>query len=177
MEAKQKSPHAVWLWVLIGTAAAFMVVALAVGLGTGTQMTAQGSQTVLPECQLVQTIHYTRCGHEVTRRITADKEYQGASLKQMHEAFADWAITSFAPGEIVMSCSQALYCPEHLVVMPDGAGVLGVYLNEYGDSYALQKQLEVPLSDLSAEVLENIHLGVAFHSMQEIEAWLETLES
>ena len=54
---------------------------------------------------------------------------------------------------------------------------MGVYLNEYGDSYALQKQLEVPLSDLSAEVLENIHLGVAFHSMQEIEAWLETLES
>lgn len=177
MEAKQKSPRSIWLWVLIGTAVAFVVVALAIGLNTGVQMTAQENQTVQANCHLVQTIHYTRCGHEVTRRVTADKEYQGASLKQMQEAFPDWSITSFAPGEIIMSCSQALYCPEHLVVMPDGAGVLGVYLNEYGDSYALQKQLEVPVGDLGADVMETIHLGVAFHSMQEIEAWLETLES
>lgn len=177
METKQKNPHAVWLWMLMITAAALLIVALAVGLQSGAQPTAQEKQTVEADCQLVQTIHYTRCGHEVTRRLTADQAYHGASLKQMQEAFADWSITSYSAKEIVMSCSMPLYCPEHLVVMPDGAGVLGVYYNEYGDSYALQKQLEVPVSDLDAETMETIHLGVAFGSMQEIEMWLETQES
>ena len=177
METNKKSPHALWLWLLIGSAAVFMAVALLIGLGTGAQPTAQEKQSVEQNCQLVQTIHYARCGHEVTRRVAADKEYIGASLKQMQEAFADWSITSYAPTEIIMSCSLPLYCPEHLVVMPDGAGVLGVYYNEYGDGYALKQQLEVPISDLTKELMETIHLGLPFATMQEIESWLETLES
>jgi len=92
-------------------------------------------------------------------------------------AFAEWSVTSFAPNEIVMSCTLKLYCPDHLVVMPDGAGVLGVYTNEYGDGYALEKQLEVPVGDLTEEEMESVHLGLSFASMEEIESWLETLES
>lgn len=177
MESKQKNARAFWLWALFGTAAALLTVAFLVGMNGGAQPTAQEKQTVSENCQLVQTIHYTRCGHEVTRRIAADKEHRGANLKQMQEAFSDWSITSFAAEEIVMSCSKALYCPDHLVVMPDGAGVLGVYYNEFGDGYSLQKQLEVPVGDLGDEMMESIHLGMSFQTMQEIESWLETLES
>ena len=177
METKQKNPAAVWLWLLIGTAAVFMAAALWIGLDSSAQPTAREKQTVEENCALVQTLHYARCGHDVTRRVAVDKEYHGATLAQMREAFADWTITSYAPQEIAMSCSLPLYCPDHLVVMPDGAGVLGVYFNEYGDGYALQKQLEVPVTDLSEEMLQTIHLGYAFTSMQEIESWLETLES
>lgn len=177
MESKQKSPYAFWRWALIATAAVLLILALFVGWGAGVQPTAQEKQTVEANCQLVQTIHYSRCGHEVTRRIAADREYQGATLGQMQEAFKEWSITSYAPAEIIMSCSLKLYCPEHLVVMPDGAGVLGVYNNEFGDGYALKKQLEVPIGDLTEDVMETIHLGLPFASMQEIERWLETLES
>ena len=42
---------------------------------------------------------------------------------------------------------------------------------------ALQKQLEVPVGDLGDEMMESIHLGMSFQTMQEIEVWLETLES
>lgn len=177
MEANKKNPHAAWLWLLVGTAAVFLAVAFWIGLGTGVQPAAKEKESVEENCQLVQTIHYVRCGHDVTRRIAADREYVGASLAQMQEAFKDWSITSFAPTEIIMSCSLALYCPDHLVVMPDGEGMLGVYNNEYGDGYALKKQLLVPIGDLTEEMMTTIHLGVGFASMQEIESWLETLES
>lgn len=177
MEEKQRRPHALWLWMLIAAAGVLLAVMLVCGWGGGAQPTAQDKQTVSENCEIIQTIHYARCGHEVTRRIAADREYLGATLRQMQEAFADWSITSFAAHEIVMSCTLMLYCPDHLVVMPDGAGVLGVYYNEYGDGYALKKQLEAPLSDLSEEDMNNIHLGFAFDSMQEIDMWLETLES
>ena len=52
-----------------------------------------------------------------------------------------------------------------------------LYYNEYGDGYALKQQLEVPISDLTKELMETIHLGLPFATMQEIESWLETLES
>ena len=176
MEEKQKALPAVWLWILIGLSAAVIAVTVAAGWG-GTQMTAQEKQTVEENCELLQTVHYSRCGHEVTRRIRADKEYRGATLKQIQEAFPDWSVTSFSSAEIVMSCTLKLYCPDHLVVMPDGAGVLGVYTNAYGDGYALEKQLEVPVGDLTEDAMESVHLGLAFASMEEIESWLETLES
>ena len=72
MESKQKNARAFWLWALFGTAAALLTVAFLVGMNGGAQPTAQEKQTVSENCQLVQTIHYTRCGHEVTRRIAAD---------------------------------------------------------------------------------------------------------
>lgn len=177
MEKEQKSSRVVWLWLLAGTAAALMTVAVLLGLNAGAEMTGAKREKVDEACMLLQTVHYERCGHEVTRRVQADKEHRGATLEQMQQAYADWSITSFAPTEIVMSCRMPIYCPDHLVVMPDNAGVLGVYINEYGQGYTLQKQLEAPLTDLPEEVLEKVHLGLPFATMGEIENWLETLES
>ena len=99
------------------------------------------------------------------------------TLQQMQQAFSDWSITSFSPAEIEMSCTMQLYCPEHLVVMPDGAGVLGIYENAYGDGYALKAQLDIPLSALPEDLLETVHLGIGFGSAQAVEQWLETFES
>lgn len=177
MDQEQKSPRALWLWLMVGTAAALMTVAVLLGLNTGSEMTGGRREKVEESCTLLQTVHYDRCGHAVTRRVEVDKEYQGATLEQMQQAFADWSITSFAPTEIVMSCRMPIYCPDHLVVMPDNAGVLGVYINELGQGYTLQRQLEAPLTDLPEDVLEKVHLGLSFATMGEIENWLETLES
>lgn len=177
MENKQKARRALLLWLVTGTGAVLLAIAVAIGLNMSSQTTSGKREKVEESCVLVQTMYYDRCGHAVTRRVEADKEYRGATLQQMQEAYADWAITSFAPEEIVMSCHMPIFCPDHLVVMPDGAGILGVYLNEYGQGYTLQKQLEAPLTDLPEDLLETVHLGLAFDSMKDVESWLETLES
>ena len=113
-----------WGAALLAVTAA-VVIMIAVGR-TQTRAAAKARENVEEGCQLIQTIHYARCGHDVTRRVAADKEYKGCTLQQMQQAFSDWSITSFSPSEIEMSCTMQLYCPEHLVVMPDGAGVLGI---------------------------------------------------
>lgn len=144
---------------------------------TNARTASKTRETVEENCVLLQTLHYSRCGHEVTRRVPADKEYKGCTLQQMQEAYPDWSITSFSPAEIVMSCTLPLYCPDHLVVMPDGAGVLGIYENVYGDGYALRSQLDIPLGVLPEETRETVHLGIGFSNEQDIERWLETFES
>ena len=134
-------------------------------------------ETVEENCALIQTLRYSRCGHEVVRRVAADKEYKGCTLAQMQQAFAEWDITSFSPAEIEMSRTLPLYCPDHLVVLPDGTGILGVYENTFGEGYALRTQLDIPVSDLPDALRETVHLGVPFQTDAEIESWLETLES
>ena len=99
------------------------------------------------------------------------------ALQQMQQAFAEWDITSFSASEIEMSRELPLYCPEHLVVLPDGAGMLGVYENHYGDGYALRTPLDISIAALPESVRETVHLGIGFAGEQEIESWLETLES
>ena len=76
-----------------------------------------------------------------------------------------------------MSRTLPLYCPDHFVVLPDVAGVLGVYENTYGEGYALKTQLDIPVADLPESVRETVHLGLGFSSAEEIESWLETFES
>lgn len=165
------------LWIAMALGAVLVSAVLFMSIRGGTQTASGNREKVEGKCTLEQTLHYDRCGHTVTRRVTADPEYQGATLAQMQQAYQNWSITSFAPTEIVMSCHLPIFCPDHLVVMPDGAGVLGVYLNEYGEGYTLQKQLEVPLTELSEDMLETVHLGLGFATMNDIERWLETLES
>ena len=127
-----------------------------------------------PNGQLLPTGEDEDITNETELRKTDTRD---ETLQQMQQAFSDWSITSFSPSEIEMSCTMQLYCPEHLVVMPDGAGVLGIYENAYGDGYALKAQLDIPLSALPEDLLETVHLGIGFGSAQAVEQWLETFES
>jgi len=175
MQSDRKERKRAPLFVLLAVAAA--AVMLAILLRSPVSAVSKSRDTVEENCELIQTLRYTRCGHEVVRRVRADKEYKGCTLQQMQQAFAEWDITSFSASEIEMSRELPLYCPEHLVVLPDGAGMLGVYENHYGDGYALRTPLDISIAALPESVRETVHLGIGFAGEQEIESWLETLES
>ena len=178
METNQHNKsRRIGLSVVAGLLAIAMIAAVTVSLGAGASAVSRTRETVEDNCQLIQTLRYDRCDHEVVRRVKADKEYKGCTLQQMQQAYAEWDITSFSPAEIEMSRTLSIYCPDHLVVLPDGAGVLGVYENKYGDGYALRTQLDIPITDLPENVRETVYLGVGFATDAEIESWLETLES
>jgi len=177
MENKQSRPARRGRMLIFVAAGAAVLLAAAAFFAPAASTASRTRETVEEDCALIQALRYTRCGHEVVRRVRADKEYKGCTLQQMQQAFPDWDITSFSPAEIQMSRSLALYCPEHLVVLPDGAGVLGIYENKYGDGYALRTQLDIPLADLPENLRDTVHLGLGFRTAEEIESWLETFES
>ena len=178
MEAEQSGGKGRLRWLIVAALgvmlAAFIILTVS---GEGARPASKNRETVEDNCELVQTLRYARCGHEVVRRVRADKEYKGCTLQQMQQAYAEWDITSFSPSEIQMSRSLAIYCPQHLVVLPDGAGVLGIYENAYGDGYALKTQLDIPLTALPDSMRETVHLGLGFSGAEEVESWLESLES
>ena len=71
----------------------------------------------------------------------------------------------------------SLFCPDHMVLMPDSAGMLCVFENKYGDALALVNELNIAVSSLPAAAQEDVEMGLGFDSPEEMEMWLESVES
>ena len=133
--------------------------------------------TLTAECQLIQHLSYMPCGHELTRRQTLPTELVGKGRAELEAAYDLWQVTSFAPGEVTMAQALDMYCPEHVILMPDESGMLCVFKNRYGDALGLVRELNVPLSELPDELQESLRLGKGFDSEEELDLWLESNES
>lgn len=138
---------------------------------------APSAATVAEGAELLQTLSYTRCEHQVTRRVTAPVELYGKTLEEAQRLYDGWKITEFSPAMIKMEQRPDLFCPDHLVLMPNGAGRLCIFENKYGDALALVKELETDLRALPAAVQEELAQGMGFSSLTELEQWLESAES
>jgi len=127
--------------------------------------------------ELLQTLSYTRCEHVVTRRVTAPVELYGKGLNEVAAMYPEWRITEFSPAMVKMEKQPEMFCPDHMVLMPDGAGMLCVYENKYGDSMALVRETGLQVKELPAAAQEDIEFGLGFATGAEMEAWLESVES
>ena len=129
------------------------------------------------DCQLIQHLSYIPCGHELTRRQSLPTELVGKGRAELEAAYDLWQVTSFAPGEVTMAQALDMYCPQHVILMPDESGMLCVFENRYGDALGLVRELNVPLSELPDELQETLRVGKGFESEEELDLWLESIES
>ncbi len=128
-------------------------------------------------CELLQTLSYSRCGHNVVRRLTAPVEIYGQPLDGVEALYPAWRITEFGAKQIKMEQHLSMYCPDHMVLMPDGAGMLCVFENKYGDALSLVSELNISVKSLPAVAQEEVAMGLGFSTPEELEMWLESVES
>ena len=76
-----------------------------------------------------------------------------------------------------MAQTLALYCPQHVVLLPDEGGMLCVFQNKYGDALALVKELDLLLTELPDAVQQTVRSGKGFATIEELEKWLEGADS
>ncbi len=127
--------------------------------------------------ELMQTFTYTRCTHTVTRRVTAPVELYGKTLDEVKALYPEWQISEFSAAEVRMAQRPDLFCPDHLVLMTGPQGNLSVYRNKYGDALALERELSTEAASLPAAVQESLAEGVGFTTEEEMNSWLESVES
>ena len=128
-------------------------------------------------CELLQTLSYARCQHTVVRRLTAPAEVYGQPLSSVEAIYPSWRITEFGAKQIRMEQHLQLFCPDHMVLMPDAAGMLCVFENKYGDALALVNELDIPVKSLPAAAQEEVAMGLGFSTAEDMEMWLESVES
>ncbi len=143
----------------------------------GALTASDASARLSAECELLQRVTFSPCGHEMTRRQRLPTELVGMTKDELAAKYDQWVITSFSPAQVSMERALALYCPEHVVLMPDESGQLCIFRNRYGDALALVRELGVPLSDLPDDVQEEVRPGLGFDDEVTLEKWLESVQS
>jgi len=141
------------------------------------QVRSDAQMTTAADCQIIQHMIYAPCGHDLTRRQVIPTELAGQNREALSAAYDTWQITSFASAEVVMEQTLSLYCPEHVVLMPDEGGMLCVFQNKYGDALALVKELDLLLTELPDNVQQTVRAGKGFSTIEELEKWLEGADS
>ena len=174
-------------WWLIGAAVLLIAVAAALLWPSESLAPAQEEQMqsaaadqaarLEDGAELFQRLSYTRCEHVVTRRVTAPAELYGKTLDEVAALYPEWRITEFGASLIKMEQQPDMFCPDHMVLMPNGAGVLCVFQNKYGDGLALVNELDLELSALPSAIQEDLRHGMGFSTLAELEQWLESVES
>ena len=168
---------------VLGSMALLLILGLTPG---GAQAPAQeeaaqvgsGTAVVLSEgCQMIQHMSYLPCGHSLTRRQTLPAEMNGKTREDLAAAYDLWQVTSFSPTEVEMEQALNMFCPDHVVLMPDESGMLCIWQNRYGDALALVRELNQPISDLPDAYQEMLRPGKGFPTQEDLEKWLESVES
>ena len=133
---------------------------------------AETEDRVRPGCAVTQTMGFSRCGHSVTRRITAPDSIVGLDFSGVQDYYALWQIEEFAPEAIVMSREIPLFCPMHVVLSADEAGEIVLSQNQYGDGMAVLKSCGVSLVSFDGETGEALRMGLSFDSEADALSWL-----
>lgn len=141
------------------------------------QVRSDSAQLLDADCQIIQHLSYATCGHSLTRRQALPPELAGKTRADLEAAYDPWQVTSFSSAEVVMEQALDMFCPEHVVLMPDDSGVLCIFQNRYGDALALVRELNLPLSELPDAYQEELRPGKGFPTQEELTRWLESIES
>ena len=129
-------------------------------------------QQMQRDCQIIQTMAFSRCGHSVTRRVSAPEALAGADFGAARDYYEAWSIENFSPESVAMRREIDLYCPMHAVLSVNEAGEAVLTRNVYGDGMAVEKTYALTLADFEAEERQALLRGIGFDSREEAEAWL-----
>lgn len=135
------------------------------------------AQALQADCTLTQQLTYRPCGHQVVRRTALPAELAGKGRTDLEAAYDAWQVTSFSPAAVAMEQQLDMYCPQHIVLLPDGGGQLCAWQNRYGDALSLLQELGTPVTELPDSVQDSVRQGMPFDSQEALEKWLESVES
>ena len=116
-------------------------------------------------------VHYTKCGHTVETDVT-DKEYIGMAKQDIADEFSNAELQSFSKDKAVLVVETPSICTLHFIVKYE-EGKLNIYQPQGEDAQPkLYKSIEMDTIDDAA-----LEEGVVFDSLEQVESYLENLES
>lgn len=142
-----------------------------------TQTIRDAAQTLQADCAVVQQLTYVPCGHQLTRRTALPAELAGKGRAELEAAYDAWQVTSFAPAGVEMAQQLDMFCPQHIVLLPDESGQLCAWQNKYGDALALVKELGATATELPDAAQAEVRQGKGFDTLDALEKWLDSVES
>lgn len=170
-------------WLLMAAVALIACVTLGVSIWGGEKQSgARGESVTLDasghavtaaeNCVLLQTYRFAPCGHQVTRRVKLPGELAGCGFDDVQQHYDLWTVDTFSAELVSMSREEKIYCPMHLVLMPDEAGQVCVFKNVYGDGMAFERETDYAMDRFDEENQKKLFQGVGFDDEDALNRWL-----
>lgn len=148
------------------------------GTEDSTQVDRIGEISLLPTTHVEREICYLSCSHTGTVEMTDTSALVGKTRRELAALFPDAVITSFTSELVHIVMSVDGYCPEHLLLKANEQGMLEVYrMQEDNLSMTSILQLQYSLDTFDDETAAELREGVLFHTLDDINHYLESLES
>ena len=136
-----------------------------------------GEPSVLHDTVVVTNYSFSLCGHALSQQMTGGP-LEGKTKQDILGMYPDAKIEEFSKERVVINRELDSYCPKHYVLYIDDNGKL---CYSQTDSTDYTKQLVTTLtfdvSSLPDEVKNDLDEGLVFDSLEEINAYLEDVES
>lgn len=135
-----------------------------------------GETAVLPTTDVIWSDYYKKCGHEYVTFISDD--VLGMTRSELEEKYKDYEIAIMTSETVRFVRTIDGYCPSHFLLKTLGDNVLCVMRTD-PETHTLTQVKEFPfdLDSLDAGVLEQLKAGMVFDTEDEINAFLEDIES
>jgi len=120
---------------------------------------------------------YEKCDHTVTFEENIEIEKDKISQEALIARFPDSTVLNLSNTEALMEKRIRQFCPQHFILKSDNNSV-GIYKNKVGTDILIKQQtLSVQNDHLDDELRKRIEEGIPFESLEEIEGFLEDIDS
>jgi len=136
-----------------------------------------GFISILPDTVVVTNYTFTLCGHTLTQQVTGGP-LVGKTKDDLLRDDPDAKIGEFSAQRVVIDRDLERYCPRHYLLYIDDNGKL-CYSQTDATDYTKENvtTLNYDVSSLPDEVKNDLDEGLVFESLDEINAYMEDVES
>ncbi len=172
-----------------------VALSLAIGLGAGVliapreaaavpeaplenaQPVSQGEKpSILPETAVEVQYRFLLCGHTIEREETGGA-FSGLTLDEVRKTYPDVRAAALEGNTALIERELECYCPAHYVLFSDELGHLLVSHTTEPDFEEDVMTLKYDPTGLPSDVQVLLEEGIDFSSLEEINAYLEDVES
>ena len=126
---------------------------------------------------LIFETYYTSCNDKIVEERKAQGDEIGLSRQKIEAKFPDWDVHEFSYARIILTKQLEDYCPNHFV-LKDRDGMVVIYMpsEEKNEERNIQ-QTQISIDKLPPDVQDEIRKGVVMDSLEEVEYFMESLDS
>ncbi|MEL7609863.1 MAG: hypothetical protein AAGU74_10185 [Bacillota bacterium] len=135
-----------------------------------------GEISVLPTTQIVWKYYFTLCGEEYESSVHPD--ITGLTLKDITDKYPGAKVLDMTSQKVVVQMRIDEYCPDHYVLVMTDQDVVCIFKTN-PTTYESEQvmQLDIDTDALEESVRSALYAGIPFDSLEQIDAYLEDVES
>lgn len=118
--------------------------------------------------------YFSGCGHTLRH---AGGESAGMTREELQRRFLSYEIADFSVDRAILRAQRAGYCPAHYLLCEKNGKLLITRRSQESLENECVMELEIDLAEMRGELPDELKEGIAFDALEQINEYMENIES